>query len=240
MRTVINESIMKHCKIFLVLSLALVLTGLASSAEAVAFTRDFFIEQCTFSSTGRNTYFILEPGHKLVLEGFEGAEEVKLVITVLDATETVDGVETRVVREVETKDGELVEISRNFFAICNETGNVFYFGEEVDIYEDGVVVSHEGAWRVGQNGAKPGVIMPGSPMLGAKYFQEIAPGVAMDRAEVLQLNAVVGTPFGIFQRCLKTKETTPIEPDAKESKFYAPGIGLVSEKTLFLTNVVTP
>ena len=231
---------MKHFKIFLVLSLVLVLTGLAASADAIGFTRDFFIEQCTFSSTGRNTYFVLEPGHRLVLEGFEGAEEVKLVITVLDATETVDGVETRVVREVETKDGELVEISRNFFAICNETGNVFYFGEEVDIYEDGVVVSHEGAWRVGQNGAKPGVIMPGSPMLGAKYFQEIAPGVAMDRAEVMQLNAVVGTPFGIFQRCLKTKETTPIEPDAKEFKLYAPGIGLIAEKTLFLTNVVTP
>ena len=162
------------------------------------------------------------------------------MITVLDATVTVDGVETRVIREVETHDGELVEISRNFFAICQETGNVFYFGEEVDIYEGGVVVSHEGSWRAGQNGARPGVIMPGSPMLGARYFQEIAPGVAMDRAEVLQLNAVVGSPFGVFQRCLKTIETTPLEPDAKEFKFYAPGVGLVVDGTLFLTNVVTP
>ena len=231
---------MKHAKILLALSLALMLTGLAAPAGALTFTKDFFIEQCTFSSIGRNTYFVLEPGYRLVLEGFEGTEEVKLVITVLNATETVDGVETRVVREVETHDGELVEISRNFFAICNETGNVFYFGEEVDIYEGGVIVSHEGAWRAGQNGARPGVIIPGSPLLGARYFQEIAPDVAMDRAEVLQLNAVVGTPFGVFRRCLKTRETTPIEPDAKEFKVYAPGVGLVVDGTLFLTNVVTP
>lgn len=231
---------MKHVQILLSLSLALMLTGLAVPAGALTFTKDFFIEQCTFSSTGRNTYFVLEPGYRLVLKGFEGAEEVKLVITVLDATEMVDGVETRVVREVETRDRELAEISRNFFAICKETGNVFYFGEEVDIYEGGVIVSHEGAWRAGQNGARPGVIMPGSPMLGARYFQEIAPRVAMDRAEVLQLNAVVGTPFGIFQRCLKTRETTPLEPDAKEFKFYAPGVGLVVDGTLFLTNVFTP
>jgi hypothetical protein len=136
---------------------------------------------------------------------------VRLEITVSMQWD-VDGVETRVVREVETKDGELIEISRNFFAICNETGNVFYFGEEVDIYENGVIVSHEGAWRAGQNGAKPGVIMPGSPMLGARYFQEIASGVAMDRAEVMQLNAVVGTPAGIFQRCLKTRRPPRSSP----------------------------
>lgn len=236
---------MKHSKCLFALSLALLaLTGIATLAGALtfgggeehAFTEDFFIEQCTFSSTGRNTYFVLEPGHQLILEGFEGQEEVMVVITVLKETETVDGVKTRVVEEVETADGELTEISRNFFAICNETGNVFYFGEDVDIYEGGEIVSHEGAWRAGEEGAKPGVIMPGSPLLGARYFQEIAPDVAMDRAEVIRLDAVVETPFDVFERCLETQETSPIEPDSKDTKFYAPGVGLIVDGPLLLTD----
>jgi len=232
-----------------IFSLALlVLAGFAASAGALtfgggdqhAFTEDFFIEQCTFSSTGSNTYFVLEPGHQLTLEGFEGKEEVQVVITVLNETEMVEGVETRVVEESETIDGELAEISRNFFAICTETGNAFYFGEDVDIFEGGVIVSHEGAWRAGVDGAVPGVIMPGSPLLGARYFQEMAPDVAMDRAEVIRLDAVVETPAGVFERCLETEETSPIEPNSKDVKFYAPGVGIIVDGPLFLTGVVTP
>jgi hypothetical protein len=244
-REVIN---MKHNKIIIILLTALlVLAGTAGLAGALTFgggeqhdfTEDFFIEECTFTSRGSNTYFVLEPGHQLVLEGFEGKEEVHLVITVLNETENVMGVKTRVVEEFETVDGELAEISRNYFALCKETGNLFYFGEDVDDYEDGVVVSHEGAWRAGEDGALPGVLVPGSPMLGARYFQEIAPDVAMDRAEVISLDAVVETPYGVFERCLETEETTPIEPNAKELKFYAPGVGLIVDGTLFLTDVVS-
>lgn len=241
---------MKRGRIFISLSLALlVVAGIAASAGALkfgggeqhAFTEDFFIERCTFANTGSNTYFVLEPGFQLTLEGFEGKEEVVLVITVLDQLEMVDGVMTRVVEEMETKDGELAEISRNFFAICMETGNAFYFGEEVDIYEDGVIVSHEGAWRAGESNddgevAMPGVIMPGSPFLGARYFQEIAPDVAMDRAEVIRLDAVVETLAGVFPRSLETEETSPIEPQAKDTKMYAPDIGLVVDGPLTLTS----
>ncbi|MBI1734545.1 MAG: hypothetical protein HYR51_05165, partial [Candidatus Rokubacteria bacterium] len=50
--------------------------------------------------------------------------------------------ETRVVRERETLGGELVEISDNYLAICNRDNSVIYFGEDVDRYENGVVVSH--------------------------------------------------------------------------------------------------
>ena len=78
-------------------------------------------------------------------------------------------------RERETADGELVEISRNYFAICRPSNSVFYFGEDVNIYENGEVVSHEGAWLAGVNGAREGMIMPGTVLIGARYFQEIAP-----------------------------------------------------------------
>src|SRR5262245_6810404 len=62
----------------------------------------------TLSSTGRSPYFVLEPGYQLVLTD----DSDRLTITVLEETKTVDGVETRVVEERETKDGELVEVSR--------------------------------------------------------------------------------------------------------------------------------
>src|SRR5262245_27938268 len=111
----------------------------AGADEAAEFTSDFAAEREALTATGRNSFFVLEPGHQLVLE--DGDE--RLVITVLDQTKKVDGVETRVVEERETKGTALVEVSRNFFAISKRSGNVYYFGEEVDIYKDGKIASHE-------------------------------------------------------------------------------------------------
>jgi hypothetical protein len=193
------------------------------------FTATFAVEKEELVSRGRNPYFILEPGYQLVFAGEEDGEKVGLTITVLDETKTVDGVETRVVEERETKDGKLVEVSRNYFAISRRTNDVFYFGEEVDIYKGGKVTSHEGAWLSGERGAKFGLAIPGSPLLGARYYQELAPGQAMDRAEVVDLGASMETPAGKFTGVLKTEETTPLEPGAHESKYYAPGVGLIKD-----------
>src|SRR5207248_5597178 len=103
-----------------------------------------------------------------------------------------------------------VEISRNFFAYCRQNGGIYYFGEEVDVYKDGKIDTHEGAWQAtGDN--KAGVAMPGLAMLGARYYQEIAPKLAMDRAEIVSTTERLVTPAGIFTDCLKTHETTPLE-----------------------------
>ncbi len=192
-------------------------------------TETFFVEKGELSPTGRNPYFILEPGYRLTFAGKEDGKEVGLTITVLDETKTVDGVETRVVEERETAGGKPIEISRNYFAISKRTNDVYYFGEDVDIYKDGKVVGHEGAWLSGKGGAKFGLALPGSPLLGARYYQEQAPGKAMDRAEVVSLAATMETPAGKFTNVLKTEETTPLEPDAKEAKHYARGIGLIKD-----------
>lgn len=193
---------------------------------------DFNLAERTLVPTGRNQYFILEPGFQLVLEG----NQEKLAITVLDETVEIAGVTTRVVEEREWKNGELIEVSRNFFAICAETGDVFYFGEDVDMYENGTVVKHTGEWRAGSDDAKPGMIMPGQPTVGLKYYQEVAPGVAMDRAEVVSLNETLQTPAGIFSGSLKTRETTPLNPVENEFKTYAPEIGLIQDASLLLTS----
>jgi len=146
----------------------------------------------------------------------------------------VDGVKTRVVEEREWKNGELAEVSRNFFAICEKTKDVFYFGEDVDEYEKGKVVGHSGAWRAGQAGAKAGMMVPGRPAVGMKYYQEVAPKVAMDRAEVASITDQLKTPAGAFTNCLKTQETTPLDPAEKGYKTYAPGIGIIQDEDLLL------
>ncbi len=193
-------------------------------------TRTFAVQPDELLHTGRNPFFILEPGWQMV---YEGGNE-RLVITVLDETRVIDGVETRLVEERETKSGLLVEVSRNFFAISRRTNCVYYFGEEVDIFRDGEVVSHEGAWTSGAGGARFGLMMPGQPLLGSRYYQEIAPGVAMDRAEIVSMSAVVKCAAGRFDDCLKVEETTPLEAGVKEYKYYARGIGLVQDGSLKL------
>ena len=187
-------------------------------------------DTCEFSSTGRNAYFILEPGYQLTLEDKSGG---RLVITVLNETKKIGNVETRVVEENESKNGKTVEISRNFFAVCRQNGGVYYFGEEVDIYKDGKIDSHDGAWQAtGDN--KAGVAMPGLALLGARFYQEIAPKIAMDRSEIVSTSETFITAAGTFANCLKTFETTPLEPSAKEYKLYAPGVGLIKDEDMLL------
>jgi len=198
------------------------------------YTRSFRAENCTFSSTGRNPFFILEPNFQLVLGGEDAGDAARLTITVLNETREVNGTQARVIEERESAGGELVEISRNFFAICEETNNVFYFGEEVDIYENGIIVDHEGAWLAGEGTNRAGIIMPGTILLGARYYQEIAPSVALDRAEIIDTGQVIQTPSGDFSDTLITRETTELEPDEVELKYYAAGIGLVQEEDLKL------
>jgi len=207
--------------------------------QSAGWVESFDMDKREFSSIGKNDYFILEPGFQLILEGIEGDDTTQLVITVLNNTQLVEGIETRIVEERETVNGELKEISRNFFAICTQTKDVFYFGEDVDIYEDGEIVSHESAWKAGVDNARAGMFMPGVAKLGMKYYQEIAPGVAMDRAEIVSDTEILQTPAGRFEDCLKTEETTPLEPGVKEYKFYYPGIGLVQDGDLLLTEYKT-
>jgi len=193
-------------------------------------TESFGQENCTFSSVGRNRFFSLEPGYQLVLE----SSSEKVVITVLEQTKKIGNVKTRVIEEREEKDGKLAEVSRNFFAICKEHGDVFYFGEEVDDYKDGKIVAHSGAWRADEANSKAGVIMPGTILLGARHYQEIAPN-AMDRAEIISDDVTMETPAGIFKNCIRVEETSGLDPDEKCYKTYAPGVGIIQDEDLLLT-----
>lgn len=203
-----------------------------------AFTDTFPDDRSDLGPTGANPYFILVPGDVLEFAGMDKDKPVHLFITVLEETRKVDGVETRVIEERESEGDALVEVSRNFYAISKKTNNVYYFGEEVDMYKDGKVSGHEGTWLAGEKGARYGLMMPGTPLLGGRHYQEIAPDVAMDRAEIVSMTETMETPAGKFERVLKVVETTPLEK-GKESKYYAPGVGLLKDGKAKLVKHVT-
>jgi hypothetical protein len=232
------------------------LTGLTENKRA--FTREFPISDCEFETDefergDSNPYFILHPGRELQYNNFQCVSEGKcdeveeLVITILNETRKfklkLDGkmktVNTRILREVETANGQLVEISHNYYAQCDDNQDVYYFGEDVDIYEGGKIVAHDGAWLAGKDGAKPGLIFPGGAfLLGARYFQEVAPGVALDQAEHVAMDLEEKTPAGSFEDCVYIEETTPLEPGHVSKKTYCPGTGLLFDNELELTTVI--
>ena len=219
---------------FTILILLLCANARAQQKGQREFTESFMPDSCTFETTGRNNYFILEPGYQLTFEGVDKKGTTKLVITVLNETRKINGVETRVVEEHEVLNGKTIEISRNFFVLCKQSGSIFYFGEDVDNYKDGKIVDHESAWLAEGNN-KPGIMMPGLLLIGSRFYNEIAPGVAMDRLEIISTTETITTPAGTFSNCIKMEETTPIEPKVKDYKVYAPGIGLVKDGDLLLT-----
>jgi hypothetical protein len=195
-----------------------------------AWTQEFGESKSDLLPTGHNPFFIVEPGYQLTLE--DGKD--RLVITVLRETKMVDGVQTAIIEEREWGNSALVEVSRNYFAVSKRTNSVYYFGEDVDIYKNDKVVGHEGAWLSGVNGARYGLMMPGVPLVKGRYYQEIAPKVAMDRAEIVAMGETFTTPAGVFKNTLRTAETTPIEPGPAEGKTYASGVGLLHEGSLKL------
>ncbi len=200
------------------------------------FQDTFKVDKSTLLDKGSNTYMILEPGYKLTL--MEGKDT--LTITVLDETKVVDTVRTRIVEERETSKGKLAEVSRNYFAFDKVTGNIYYFGEDVDTYDaKGNITGHEGSWLAGVKGARFGLMMPGKPQVGQRYQQEVAPGVAMDRAEVVSITEKVKVPAGTFQNCLKTRESTSLEKGVEE-KLFAPGVGLLRDGGFKLTKIEKP
>lgn len=206
-------------------------TALPAGGPGKKWTEAFYERDYSFSSQGRNRFFILEPGCQLTLE----SENAKVVITVLDDTRDIAGVKTGVVEEREWEDGELKEVSRNFFALCKETGDVFYFGEEVDDYKGGKIVGSSGSWRADEEGSRAGIIMPGRALLGARHYQEIAPN-AKDRAEIVADDVSMKTPAGEFENCLRVEETSGLNPREKCYKTYAPGVGLIQDEDLLLTH----
>ena len=173
-------------------------------------------------------WFPLEPGTRWTyLETTEDGEKVRVVVTATPETrEIANGVTARVVRDTVTLDGEIIEDTFDWYA-QDDAGTVWYLGEETAELEDGEVTTRAGSFEAGVDGAEAGVIMPASPEVGMTYRQEFYAGEAEDRGEVLALGQQATVPAGSYDGLLQTADTTPLEPDVLEHKYYAEGVGLV-------------
>jgi hypothetical protein len=155
------------------------------------------------------------------------SSEERIVVTVTNDTKLILGVTTTVVHDVVSAGGQITEDTYDWYA-QDTAGNVWYFGEDAKQYEGGQLVGTEGSWEAGVDGAEPGIVMHATqPAIGSEYRQEYYACVAEDMAEVISLNESVTVPYGSFDNCLQTHEFSPLEPDANEDKYYAPGVGLV-------------
>ena len=190
------------------------------------------LEPADFSSNITNPLFPFAPGTTFFHEGEteDGFFQSETVVT--HRERMVMGIACREVEVLERLDGELYEVTIEWFAEDLE-GNVWYFGEDVRDYRDGVVVSTEGSWEAGVDGGKPGIVMKANPRVGDSYRQEYHPRQAEDVAHVVAKDVPVVLQDGSEHICLVTQEEDTLEEDdgerEKERKFHAPGLGMVRE-----------
>jgi len=187
-----------------------------------------------FQAKVDNPLFPLSTLGPQLFEGEERDRDTNAVINtrvesmVLPQTDKVAGVEVTVVQEKDYENGELVESTLDYFA-QHRNGDVYYFGERVDVYEGGNIVGHEGSWLAGEGRNQPGIVMPAHPVVGQKFAQEKAPGIAEDELKVLSLTESVTVPAGSFTGCLKASDFNPLD-GVTEFKYYCPGVGMVHEE----------
>jgi hypothetical protein len=172
-------------------------------------------------------YWPMAPGNRWVYRetDAEGAEQ-QVEVTVTGETKEILGIPATVVHDLVTEDGETIEDTFDWYA-QDTLGNLWYLGEDTKEYENGEVVSTEGSWEAGVDGAQAGFILPADPRVGQAYRQEYDAGQAEDAAEVMSLDEHVEVPFGSFDNVLETRDFTPLDPDVEEHKFYANGVGPV-------------
>jgi hypothetical protein len=185
---------------------------------------NFTVEKANLGVKGSNPYFNLSPGYQLSYAHKNDTE----VVTVLDETRVIDGVTTRVVEDREFQNGKLAELTRDYYAIDALTNDVYYFGEDVDEYKNGKVSGHGGSWLSGARNAKFGLMMPAKPVVGQRFYQEQAPGVGMDRAEIVSIQSSLVTPAGKFSNVVYVVENSPLEIGSSK-KWYAAGVGAVKD-----------
>lgn len=191
-----------------------------------------------------NAFQPFQPGGIKVFTGSDHGTKTEVHDLYLTSTRRFrwngTNVRCRILREVAYEDDELVESSDNYFAQADD-GTVYYFGEVVDNYENGVIVNHDGSWLVGGptlasdppeagNASDPTVFMPANPELGDVFKPEDLFPIVDETAEVVAVDVSVSTPAGRFVDAIVVEESSRLAPGT-ELKWYAPGVGVVMVRT---------
>jgi hypothetical protein len=186
------------------------------------------LDPATVAARVDNPYLPFLPGAHWVYEGTSSEGDERTEVTVLDERRRVMGLDAVVVRDTVSVDGAVIEDTYDWYA-QDADGNVWYVGEDTAEYEDGEVVSTEGSWEAGVDGALPGVVMWADPQAGQAYRQEYFPGQAEDMAQVLATGQRVDVAGRAYDDVIVIREWNPLEPGVVEEKSYAPGVGPVLE-----------
>jgi len=182
-----------------------------------------------------NPYFPMTDTRTYVYSGHDadGPVDGRFEHTNIGPGPVIAGVQSFIQLDREFEDGLLVEETSDFFA-QDTLGNVWYLGEDVTTFEydeEGNLIdtNTEGAWRAGENGAEPGFIMPAELIEDFNYFKEHAPAdAALDQGTIcVAFIDTLTLDIGTFENVLQILETTELEPDEREFKYYAPGVGLI-------------
>jgi hypothetical protein len=190
------------------------------------------IDPADFTTRIDNPYWPMTPGSRWLYRetDAEGAK-LRVVVTVLPKTKKIaNGVEARVVHDVVSEGGQLVENTYDWYA-QDADGNLWYMGEDTTEYENGKVATTAGSWEAGVDGAQAGIAFPADPKPGLTYRQEYYANQAEDNGEIVSVDEQAEVPAGHYAPVVMTKDTTPVEPKVLEFKFYAKGVGPVLELT---------
>jgi len=182
-----------------------------------------------FSPNVTNQYFPLRPGETLVYTGTKDGKKALNLVATTSRTKVVDRVRTRVVEDRLYLDNVLQERTSDYYA-QDRCGNVWYFGEDTaELDRHGNVISTEGSFHAGVDGAQPGVYMQAHPQVGRKFRQEWYQGHAEDVFKVISLSSSVTVPYGSFRHAMRTEETNALEPEVVDNKYFVKGIGEIAE-----------
>ena len=204
----------------------------SSAGSAGAPPYEPVLDPANFSTTIDNPYFPLPVGRTLVYRGVKDGQPQEDRVTVTDQTKTVaEGITARVVTDVATHDGTLLEKTSDWYA-QDKQGNVWYVGEDTAHYLANGKVDTSGSWEAGVHDAEPGLVMEANPQIPDSYRQEFLTGQAEDTAWIVDRSGSTTVPYGTLKNVLTSLEATRLEPGAYDQKVYAPGIGIAREQAL--------
>ena len=179
-----------------------------------------------------NPYFPLVPGTEFFYKGtITEAGTVTphtVTFTVTDLTKVINGVNTRVILDIDNTGGEVVEAELAFFA-QDDNGTVWNMGEYPEEFDNGKFAGAPSTWINGLAGAQGGIHMLAHPRVGNTYTEGLVPRIDFfDVTTVFATGQRICVPVNCYTNVLVTHETSPLDPTSgTQVKYYAPGVGLI-------------
>jgi hypothetical protein len=210
-------------------------TGGTATAAATSLpegSKPFKMNPADFTTEIDHPYWPMKPGSRWIFRETDAEGSVsRVVVTVLDKTKTIMGIEARIIHDQVSEKGEVKEDTFDWYA-QDGVGNLWYLGEDTTEYENGKPKTREGSWEAGVDGALAGIILPAHPQVGMTYREEYYKGHAEDGAQIQGVDALAKVPYGRFEHGIQTRNFSGIEPNVIEEKIYAKGVGVVLEITV--------